>query len=197
MDLVFVHPGEHFVTNENIIIGTVLGSCIAVALWDEKLKIGGLNHYMLASEYGYKNAQIKPIGRGRGCYAQYAMEVLVNDLIKLGSNRKDLKAKVFGGGEVLKRRHGSSVSGVAEQNVKYAFDYLNMEGIPILTHDVGGTCARKIYFFPSTSKVLLKRVENEVDVIASVINEESEYLLGNSSAGEEEDTIGDIVWFND
>ena len=90
-DAVKVLPGEYFVSDEDMLIVTTLGSCIAACLWDRERRIGGMNHFMLPERQR----------RHRGRYGSYAMELLINELIKRGASRATLEAKVFGGGAVI------------------------------------------------------------------------------------------------
>jgi chemotaxis protein CheD len=152
-ELVTIHPGEYYATADDTIIATVLGSCVSVALYDEAARIGGLNHFMLAWDYRKDGI----VGSPDAKYGMYAMELLVNDLLKLGARRSALSAKVFGGGQVLHVEMGVGAR-VSETNIKFGFEYLHEEGIPIVSSDVGGTEPRKIFLFARTGKVLLKRI---------------------------------------
>jgi len=165
-EVTVIHPGEYFVTDEDIIISTVLGSCVAVALYDPTLKQGGLNHFMLPGEIDRQSAFFDESGR----YGMYAMELLINDLLKRGARKRNLIAKVFGGGHVLNTAQGR----IPESNITFALQFLETENIPIASRDVGGTDARKIFFFAKTSRVLLKRFGGQK--AAPVEREESAYL---------------------
>jgi chemotaxis protein CheD len=140
-------------TTEDTIIATVLGSCVAVALFDEEAGIGGLNHFMLPGFGGGVDLVRSPNAK----YGMYAMELLINDLMKLGARKASLKSKVFGGGSVLRFAKGGG-SRIPVDNVDFAFEYLKKEGIPVLASDVGGLEPRKIFFYARTGRVLLKRV---------------------------------------
>lgn len=164
-----IHPGEYFATGDDEIISTVLGSCVAVALYDPARHVGGLNHFMLPGALDQSAGLVSETGK----YGVFAMEFLINELMKLGSKRRDLIAKVFGGGHVL-RGSDNHVSTVPQSNIDFAYTYLKTEGISIETADVGGTSARKIFYYPQSSKVLLKRITGAL--ITSVEHEEEEYL---------------------
>jgi len=140
-----VLPGEYFVSNEDIVIMTVLGSCIAACVWDSRLRIGGMNHFML------------PEGAGdtSGRYGSYAMELLINEMVKMGSSREYMQAKVFGGGAVIS---GFTTMNVGERNTKFVLDYLATERIPIVSKDVLDIYPRKVVFFPVTGKAMVKRL---------------------------------------
>ena len=166
--ITIIHPGEYLATTSDIIISTVLGSCISVALRDKVLSIGGLNHFMLPGSLESRDFTESPNAK----YGMYAMELLINELLKLGCRRERLEAKVFGGGSVL--GHGSNPGGVPKSNIDFAFDYLETENIPVLSSDVGGREARKILFFVRSGKVLLKRITGTL--IVAVEREEEVYL---------------------
>ena len=143
-DAVKVLPGEYFVHAENLLILTTLGSCIAACLWDHDRGIGGLNHFML------------PEGDGdSGRYGSFAMELLINEMLRRGAVRASLEAKVFGGGQVVA---GMDSMNIGERNTRFVLDYLRTERIPVLSQDVGGVCARKLCFHPVSGKAMLKRL---------------------------------------
>ena len=140
-----VLPGEYFVAKEDLVVMTVLGSCIAACIWDSRLRIGGMNHFML------------PEGGGdtSGRYGSYAMELLINELVKMGSSREYMQAKVFGGGAVVA---GMTSMNVGERNTKFVLDYLATERIPVVSKDVMDIYPRKVVFFPVSGKAMVKRL---------------------------------------
>ncbi len=140
-----VLPGEYFVSDEDLLIMTVLGSCIAACIWDSRLRIGGMNHFMLP-EGGTDTS---------GRYGSYAMELLINELIKRGSSREYMQAKVFGGGAVIS---GMTSMNVGERNTQFVLDYLATERIPVVSKDVMDIYPRKVVFFPVTGKAMVKRL---------------------------------------
>jgi chemotaxis protein CheD len=143
-DAVKVLPGEFFVSDEDMLIVTTLGSCIAACLWDRERRIGGMNHFML------------PEGQGdSGRYGSYAMELLINQLMKRGASRSSLEAKVFGGGAVVASMTSLNVG---ERNTQFVLDYLRTERIPVVSKDVLDQCARKVCMLPASGKVLMKRL---------------------------------------
>jgi chemotaxis protein CheD len=163
-----LHPGEFFSTREDIVLATVLGSCIAVAICEMKLRFGGLNHFMLPGQLkGDRAYYLTESGK----YGMFAMELLINDMMKKGGRRENMTAKVFGGGSMLD--HESSFTRVSQSNIDFALEYLKLEGIPITASDVGGHQARKIYFFPLDFKVLLRRIEGRL--VNKVEREEDRY----------------------
>lgn len=145
-DAVKVLPGEYYVSSEDILITTVLGSCIAACIWDGKVHAGGMNHFMLPDGDGLD---------GLGRYGSYAMELLINGLIKKGARRESMQAKVFGGAQVMA---GFTTLNVGERNTRFVLDYLATERIPVVSQDVLDIHPRKVCFFPVSGKALVKRL---------------------------------------
>lgn len=143
--------GEYFASKNGEILHTVLGSCIATCIYDIEKKIGGMNHYLLPGMVHPDEILTSEVGR----YGMYAMELLIGELIKYGVRRENLAAKIFGGGNVLKFR--KSDGDVTESNIRFVKKFLELEGIPARSEDLGGYSGRKILFFTDTAKVLLKR----------------------------------------
>jgi len=155
--MIVLHPGDYASSKEDLVICTVLGSCIAVVLWDRRLGFAGMNHFMLP-----RNARPEAFFEESGKYGINAMELLINDMLKKGSRREDLDAKVFGGGHVLATVANSNImSRVPENNIAFALKFLKDEGFKILSSDVGGSQGRKIFVFATSGKVLLKRLGAE------------------------------------
>lgn len=146
-EAVKILPGEYFVHDEDILVMTTLGSCIAACLWDRNARIGGMNHFMLPDGTG--SAQ------DSGRYGSYAMELLINELLKRGAARTTLEAKVFGGGQVIS---GMSTMNVGERNTNFVLDYLRTERIPVMSRDVMDIYPRKVCFLPASGKAMVKRL---------------------------------------
>lgn len=143
-DAVKILPGEYFVHNEDMLIMTTLGSCIAACLYDRVAKVGGMNHFML------------PDGAGdSGRYGSYAMELLINEMMKRGAQRMTMEAKIFGGGNVVS---GMTTMNVGERNTTFVTDYLKTERIPIVSKDVLDIYPRKVCFLPGSGKAMVKRL---------------------------------------
>lgn len=141
-----VLPGEYYVSTDDMVIMTVLGSCIAACIWDTRARVGGMNHFMLPDG--------DMVG-GSGRYGSYAMELLINEMMKLGARRESMQAKVFGGGQVMA---SFTAMNVGERNTEFVMNYLQTERIPIVSKDVLDIYPRKVCFFPSTGKALVKRL---------------------------------------
>ncbi|MBW2568442.1 MAG: chemotaxis protein CheD [Deltaproteobacteria bacterium] len=154
-NMIMLSSGEYFVSKNGEILHTVLGSCIAVCIYDTEKKIGGMNHYLLPGMIHPDEILTSEVGR----YGMYAMELLIGELIKYGARRENLAAKIFGGGNVLKFRRGDG--NVTGSNIRFAKKFLKLEGIPVKSEDMGGHTGRRILFFTDTAKVLLKRFDVE------------------------------------
>jgi len=145
-DAVKVLPGEFFVHDEDILIMTTLGSCIAACLWDRERRVGGMNHFMLPDGDGATDS---------GRYGSYAMELLINELIKRGASRLTMEAKVFGGGAVIS---GMNSINVGERNTAFVLDYLRTERISVVSKDVLDIYPRKVCFLPQSGKAMVKKL---------------------------------------
>jgi chemotaxis protein CheD len=146
-------PGEYYVTRRGMVLVTVLGSCVAACIRDKTSGIGGMNHFMLPKSTHDKTGWMSASAR----YGAYAMEVMINQILKQGAKRENLEAKLFGGGAVIKNMNTMNVG---DNNAKFAQEYLRNERIPILAEDLLGIHPRKIYYFPATGKVLVKKLSN-------------------------------------
>lgn len=165
-DAAKILPGEFYVTFKDMVIVTVLGSCVAACIRDRVSGIGGMNHFMLPEGDG--NGPVSTSAR----YGNYAMEVLINELLKAGAQRENLEAKVFGGGAVLR---GFTALNVGERNAQFVKQYLRAENIRIVAEDLNDVHPRKVYFFPRSGKVLVKkltRLNNN-----TLVNREQDYAM--------------------
>ncbi|HXC37384.1 MAG TPA: chemoreceptor glutamine deamidase CheD [Burkholderiales bacterium] len=142
-------PGEYYVTGSDMLLVTVLGSCVAACIRDAETGVGGMNHFMLPDSD--LNEPVSASAR----YGTYAMEVLINHLLKLGARRDRLEAKVFGGGNVLP---GLIQANVGHKNAAFVTAYLRTEQIRIAAKDLADVHPRKVYYFPATGRVLVKRL---------------------------------------
>ena len=149
---VVIRIGALYVSNTPVLLDTVLGSCISVCMYDEETKIGGMNHFMLP-----ESAQLDPPTRAR--YGVQAMELLITRMMKMGANRKNFKAKVFGGGHVL--RTLESADSVPQKNIAFIRKFMATERIPVVHEDVGGKRTRRVLFLPHLGEVRLKRLQSQ------------------------------------
>jgi chemotaxis protein CheD len=171
-DAVKVLPGEYFVSKEDLVIMTVLGSCISACIWDSSARVGGMNHFMLPDGDGVE---------GGGRYGSYAMELLINELQKLGARRETMQAKVFGGAQVMA---GFTSMNVGERNTAFVLDYLSTERIPVVSQDVLDIHPRKVCFFPVVGKALVKRLAHSHPETLAVEERRGDALaVAKSTAG--------------
>jgi chemotaxis protein CheD len=166
-DAVKILPGEYFATSSDTMIVTVLGSCVSVCLRDPYSKIAGMNHFLLPQDRQPQDI-LSPSAR----YGVYAMDILINHLLKLGAVRHRLEAKVFGGGNVLR---GFQTVNVGERNAEFVLDYLQTEHIPVLAADLLDIFPRKVYFFPDTGQVRVKKLKSLHN--STILDRESVYRM--------------------
>lgn len=146
-------PGEYYVTDKDMLLVTVLGSCVAACIRDCYSGIGGMNHFMLPDGGADAGSPLNASAR----YGTYAKEILINQLLKLGARRCNLEAKVFGGGNVL---DGLTVANVGPRNADFVLKFLQTEKIRVIAKDLVDIFPRKVYFFPKNNKVMVKKLRN-------------------------------------
>jgi len=151
-------PTQYLAVDDNTALTTTLGSCVAACLRDPVLKIGGMNHFLLPEGNVGDGAPAR--------YGSYAMELLINDLLKRGAHRKRLEDKVVGGANVLK---GFTSNPVGTRNAEFVRQYLQAEHIPVLAEDLCGIHPRKVWFFADTGRVVVQRLPHahEAEVAAT------------------------------
>jgi chemotaxis protein CheD len=172
-DAVKVLPGEYFVDDEDVLIMTTLGSCIAACIWDRVARVGGMNHFMLPDA----GAGVSDGGR----YGSFAMELLINELLKRGANRMTLEAKVFGGAAVIS---GMNSLNVGERNTKFVMDYLATERIPVVSKDVQEIYPRKVCFLPHSGKAMVKRLApTNSEAVAALERDAAQKTRKNTNVG--------------
>jgi len=181
-DAAKILPGEYYYTGKDMLIVTVLGSCVSACLRDRVSGVGGMNHFMQPDGGGDTDSPVSASMR----YGTYAMEILINDVLKAGARRENLEAKVFGGGNVLR---GFIAINVGERNAQFVRDYLKAENIRITAEDLNDVHPRKVYFFPRTGKVLVKKLKQMNN--NTLVNREQDYAnrLQSSKVG------GDVELF--
>lgn len=148
-------PGECYVSACGELISTVLGSCVAACIRDTTTGIGGMNHFMLPIQNSDRPMLRSSVVNADLCYGNWAMEYLINSILKTGATRKNLEVKLFGGGRVLANMKQMDIG---QRNVDFVLDYLEKEGLYVASKDLGSTCPRKILYFPDTGAVKLKRL---------------------------------------
>ena len=160
-----IMPGEYYATARDMVLVTVLGSCVCACIRDKVSGIGGMNHFMLPDS---GRDQSNPLGESAR-YGTYAMEILINQLLKMGARRCNFEAKVFGGA-VLR---GFTIANVGERNAQFVLNFLKTEKIHLAAQDLLDIYPRKVYYFPNTGRARvkkLKKVHND-----TIINRETEY----------------------
>ncbi|MCK9636952.1 MAG: chemotaxis protein CheD [Methylobacter tundripaludum] len=176
---IIIDPGESYVTKKDEIISTLLGSCVAACLYDPVNHVIGMNHFLLAQQHAAHNAAL--LGSEGGRYGIHAMELLINQMLKQGAQRIHLKAKAFGGGDVLKLgnelRGGQSIGAV---NCEFIKTFLRTECIPLIASALGGPIGRNIFFLASDFSVYVKTIERSEE--QAVIKQEKRFLEKNTTA---------------
>lgn len=156
-------PGEFYVTIHDELICTVLGSCISACIRDAKTGIGGMNHFMLPS-----TGESEQIGSANR-YGNFAMENLINEILKNGGKRENLEVKIFGGGKIL-----TNMTDVGLRNIQFVREYIHMENLKLVSENVGDVFPRKIAYFPASGKALMKRLKSLHN--DTVVTRERKYL---------------------
>ncbi len=151
-------PGEYYVTSTDMVLTTVLGSCVSACVRDSTAGIGGMNHFMLPQDADPTSRDISAAMR----YGTYAMEILLNELFKAGARRERLEAKVFGGGAVLTNM---PMLNIGERNADFVLRYLQTEQVRIAAQDLRGSLPRRINYFPQTGRVTMRKLRRHDDAL--------------------------------
>ena len=184
--LVKVYPGEYQITSKpDETLVTVLGSCVSACIRDPVTGFGGMNHFMLAEDHDGKWGSEVMSAR----YGNYAMEKLINELVKSGCPRERMEIKVFGGGNVIESRQA-----VGTKNAEFVLRYLANEGLKCTAKDLGGDFPRRIQYTPATGRVV-RRLLGRTDV-TPIAHDESEYLR-NLKTEQSQPQAGEITLFGD
>lgn len=158
-------PGQFYVTKENEAIVTVLGSCISACIRDPLSGVGGMNHFMLPADNSGKDTKLSESAR----YGNFAMEMLINEILKNGGKKQNLEVKIFGGGKILR-----NMTDVGERNIEFAITYIKTEGLKLISSDVGSPHPRKVYYFPDSGRVRIKKLRKLHN--DTVIERETDYM---------------------
>lgn len=161
-------PGEYYVTTEGEMIVTVLGSCVSACIRDKMFGIGGMNHFMLpiGSAGGSSNSHWNSAATR---YGNYAMEALINGILKNGGRRENLEVKVFGGGMVLEQ-----MTNIGKLNINFVREFIKTESLNLLADDLGDIYPRKVHYFPQTGKVKVKKLRSMHN--NTIIERETSYM---------------------
>lgn len=150
-----IQPGHFYVTGEDEIISTILGSCVSACIRDPERQLGGINHFMLpfGRSDGPDPWRDAPHHSESARYGNFAMEQLINELLRQGARRDSLEVKIVGGGQMWK-----SSTDVGGQNIAFVLDYLRAEGLSISAEDVGGRSPRQVQYFPLTGRLRVRKL---------------------------------------
>lgn len=161
-------PGEQFVTSENCFLSTITGLCIVVCLYDSRLRLGGMGHFVVPGTLGTEGVIRDEVAE----HGIYSLELLMADIVKAGGDRKELTAKIFGTGH-LKDSHMSEE--IISSNIKFIHDYFKLENIKVEKEDLGGDFRRKIMFKPKTGEAFRKKLKHN-EVGSEFIELERQYI---------------------
>ena len=167
-----VLPGEYYVTAKDMVLTTVLGSCVSACVRDASAGVGGMNHFMLPEDAAPNSRDATAAMR----YGAFAMEMLLNELFKAGARRERLEAKVFGGGAVLANM---TLLNIGERNADFVLRYLQMEQVRVAAQDLRGRLPRRINYFPATGRVTMRLLRQADEVL---LVQRDEQLLAQSLA---------------
>lgn len=180
-----IHPGEYVATTGQRILQTLLGSCVSACLYDKKVHVAGLNHFLLAAPRYPHKTEILYSDAGR--YGVNAMELLINEMMKLGAQRNRLRAKVFGGARVLGVPGSEDFFQIHQVNQRFILEFLETEKIPVDAIDLGGNRGRVIYFNTKTLKVSMRYISPQK--VEAVEHEARSYWKRAVKAGQETEML--------
>ncbi len=162
-------PGEYYVSTQREIIATVLGSCVSACVRDARHGIGAMNHFLLPLHKGEHWSEKIAEDSQATRYGNYAMEHMINDVLKYGGRKQDLEFKVFGGSRVI-----GEMGTIGNNNIRFVLNYLKIEGYRLLAQDVGGRNPRKVLFDPQSGKVRVKKIQSLHN--ETIIKREEEFM---------------------
>jgi len=172
---VTLNPGDYFVTDEHLMMTTLLGSCVSACLFDPVNRISGMNHFLLSNRRYSQNLPIFKSEAGR--YGIHSMELLINDMLSRGASKKYLRAKAFGGANVLNTGNMDNFYCVGSVNTKFILEFLSLEHIPLESHSLGGNTGRIIRFNTGDYSVFAKKIEKQSQ--KTLFKEEHSYWKKN------------------
>jgi chemotaxis protein CheD len=179
--VVKIFSGGYYVTDQpGEVICTILGSCVAACIRDPLKKIGGMNHFLLPSSNSDDSQSMR--------YGAYAMELLINEILKRGADRRRLEVKVFGGARVV-----AGLSDVGDRNVQFVTQFLHDEELPIVSKDLGDDYPRRVHYYPETGRVLLRKLRRAEDL---EIGDKEKVYMRNLQAKQKTDKGGSVDLFD-
>ena len=174
-----ISPGEYQVTSEPVVLTTILGSCIAACIHDPVTHTGGMNHFMLPHQ-SHTDDQNRPLR-----YGLFAMETLINEMMKQGSQRNNLVLKICGGGDMMQGK-----TDIGEQNINFIQDFITRDRLPLEASDLGGSQPRRVAFFPTTGRLFISKLDQQTD---NRLLQQERYLQAQA---EQQLTTCDITLFD-
>ncbi len=148
-------PGEYYVTRQDELLVTVLGSCVAACIRDPLAGVGGMNHFLLPMQGTAGGRAGTQAVDDSARYGSFAMERLINEILKHGGVRERLEVKLFGGGRIL-----ANMADIGSRNIEFALRYVQTEGLKLLACDLGDIYPRKVYFYPSHGRVRVLKLRS-------------------------------------
>lgn len=154
-------PGDHYVSDKDVVIVTLLGSCVSACLYDPLRRVVGMNHFMLSVK---KHAGSMPLCLTEGGrYGVHAMELIINGMLRLGAKKENLRAKVFGGSSLFSTASDAeNFNGVGETNCRFILEFLRDEGIRLVASNLGGNEGRVIRFHSKDFSVYQRRIKRTI-----------------------------------
>ncbi len=177
-------PGEYYVTVSQELVTTVLGSCVSACIRDSNTGIGGMNHFLLPLNKGesWSSTEVASLANR---YGNFAMEHMINDILKQGGRKNNLEVKLFGGSKII-----NSMTDVGDSNIRFVRNYLKTEELRVVAEDLGGINPRKVMYFPDSGKVMVKKIRDLHN--DTIIKRESDYI----ESFDDDITQGNIDLFN-
>ncbi len=173
---VTIYIGEVLATSEPTIIKTLLGSCVAVCLWDPTTRVGGMNHFLLPRA-------LNGAGDDPARFGVHAMDLLICEMLKIGADRRRLRAKIFGGAHVLSLPEDED--GVPSQNIAFAIDFVRQDGFKLTGEDLGGYQPRRVHFQTDSGRAFVQRIASAAS-LSRVTAAEQRHVERKPSYGEVE-----------
>ncbi len=161
-------PGEFYVSAQEEMISTVLGSCVSACIHDVQRGLGGMNHFMLPEPLGERDNWSSTVGRAAR-YGTDAMEQLINAILNAGGRRADMRVKVFGGGRVL-----AQMSDIGVRNIEFVQRYIATENLILVASDLGDVYPRQVQFFPHSGRARVRLLRRSDDL--RLVADEHGYL---------------------
>lgn len=185
--LYILYPGDYYATANTSFLGTVAGISVVVCLYDRKRGIGGMGHLIIPGLIGTEGIISDAIAKE----GIMSMELIMAEIVKLGGDRKDLCAKIFGAGYIKSDTGDVDPTNIIQGNLKFLKEYFKLEKIEVEKEDFGGNCRRKLFFNPRTGQVFRKLLKNN-ETSSEFIRLEKEYI---KQVFQRKETYGEVVLF--